>query len=115
VIIIDENVDQTIIEQLSAAGYQVYSIREKSPGIADQQIIRFASAQQGILVTEDKDFGELVFSHNIKGCTTILLRYGKPDINRIKKNLLLVIEKHDQLKDNHFVTITPKKIRVRKI
>jgi len=114
-IIIDENVDQSISDRLIDAGYLLYSVREKSPGITDKKIIQFASSQQAILVTEDKDFGELVFSHNIKGCTVILLRYGKPDIKIIKKNLLLVIEKNDQLKNNHFITITPKKIRVRRI
>lgn len=73
-IIIDENVGQELINQLVGFGYEVYSIREHQQGISDNLVIEIAKLKKGVLITEDKDFGELIFSHDIKDCSVIFLR-----------------------------------------
>lgn len=73
-IIIDENVGQELINQLVGFGHEVYSIREHQQGISDNLVIEIAKLKKGVLITEDKDFGELIFSHDIKDCSVIFLR-----------------------------------------
>lgn len=57
----DECVEKSMIEQLRQTAIVVDSITEISPGASDTSIIEMANARNIILLTTDKDFGELVF------------------------------------------------------
>lgn len=74
-----------------------------------------AKTHNGLGITENKDFGELIFSHNIQGCSVILLRYGKSDLKAVENNLLKTLDYYKNIDDCYFFTINGKKIRVRKI
>ena len=114
-IIIDENIDQVLIDRLDKDNYEIISIREHQPGISDRKVIEIAKSKKGLVITEDKDFGELVFSHNIRDCSVIFLRYHKPDYDQIEKNIIKVMEDYYNKPGHFFITITKKKIRIRKI
>ena len=114
-IVFDENVDQALIDRLNAENYKVFSVKAHQPGISDRQVIEIAKSKKGIVITEDKDFGELVFSHNIRDCSVILLRYDKPAYEQIEKNVITVLKDHYDKPEHFFITITKKKIRIRKI
>ena len=91
------------------------SIRETHPGITDQKIIKIAKSHKGLIITEDKDFGELIFSYNLRGCSVMLLRYGKSDFEQVEKNVFKALEYYEKNPNHYFMTITSSKIRVRKI
>ena len=55
----DENVSRLVIEKLRAGGFEVLSIGD---GASDQDVLATATAQKCILLTEDRDFGELIIS-----------------------------------------------------
>ncbi|MDZ7719059.1 MAG: DUF5615 family PIN-like protein [Balneolaceae bacterium] len=115
-IVIDENVDQVLINMLNGLEYEFYSIRDHSPGINDREVIEVVEKNKAILLTEDKDFGELVFAHNIRSCSVILLRYHKNDYKEIFKNIRKALKMYER--DNNpliFFTITKEKIRMRRI
>ena len=114
-IIIDENIDQKIIQSLIDNNFDILSIKKKSPGISDRDIIRIAKSSKGIVLTEDKDFGELVFSHQITDCSVIFLRYKKPELTEIKKNLIRTLSIYISKPGLYFITITKSKTRVRNI
>jgi predicted nuclease of predicted toxin-antitoxin system len=114
-IIIDENVDQVLIDKLETCNYEVFSIRENNPGMNDREIIHFAKDNKGMIITEDKDFGELVFSYGIQSCTVIFLRYKKDEYDFIEKNIMTVLNEFYLQNRNFFITITKNKIRIRKI
>ncbi len=59
--IADENIDIEIIEILRKAGYTILSISEDFPGISDEEVLEITNNHRAILITGDKDFGELVF------------------------------------------------------
>ena len=101
-IIIDENVEQYWIELLEK-NYEVLSISKQYPQLADIKIIELAKLHKGILITEDKDFGELVFAHGIKGQTIIFLRYDQPNYYLIESKLLLAVSKYYNNPDHHFI------------
>ncbi len=114
-IIVDENVDQLLIDQLKESSYKIISIRDQHAGISDREVIEIAKIHQGIVITEDKDFGELVFSYYIRGCSVILLRYGKPDHDKIVNKVLKGLDECAKSREHLFITITNKKIRMRRI
>lgn len=57
-IIADENIDFKLIRKLRLLDFEVLSIKEKHKGISDFEIIQIAKETNGILITEDSDFGE---------------------------------------------------------
>ena len=56
----DEGVDWQIVEALRAAGLDVAYAAETDPAVADDALLGKAAAEGRLLVTSDKDFGELV-------------------------------------------------------
>ncbi|HMB98433.1 MAG TPA: DUF5615 family PIN-like protein [Balneolaceae bacterium] len=114
-IIFDENIDRQIIEKIRAAGYKTYAIREETPGISDREVIDIVRIKKGLLITEDKDFGELVFSHNIKNCSVMLLRYKKSDSDQVTEKIIRVLKNYYKDSANYFYTISGDRIRSRKI
>lgn len=57
----DENVDQQIVDQLRKNGHDVLYVIEMEPGISDDEVLARANRRGALLLTADKDFGELIF------------------------------------------------------
>ena len=114
-IIADENVEKYWIDLLRSSLYQVYSIREENPGISDTEIIALVKDRKGILLTEDKDFGELVFAHSFKDISIIFLRYDQPLYDTVEKKLLSAIELYHDSDIPVFITVTKNKTRVNRL
>jgi predicted nuclease of predicted toxin-antitoxin system len=113
VLLADENVHAVIIEGLRTAGFQVISVRETLAGSSDESVLAESFSSSAILITEDSDFGELVFSHGSSVNGVVYLRYPWQEVDAICAALLTVLSSR-QLRGSFF-TITPKKIRERKI
>ena len=60
-LVTDESVDNRIIEGLRLAGHGIVSIAEELAGANDQQVLALAERHGTILLTADKDFGELFY------------------------------------------------------
>ena len=116
-IIADENIFDIIILALESEGYDVLSIKNSSfRGISDYDVIGLSINPPKIIITEDKDFRDIVFLENKKVTAVILLRYKAFERPEIIKELILFL-KGESLKSlaNNFVTISLGKIRIRKI
>jgi len=57
----DEGVDRQIVARLRRDGHNVRYVAEMSPGIPDEAVLDAANRGEALLLTADKDFGELVF------------------------------------------------------
>lgn len=57
----DENVPHPSVRVLREAGYDVESISELAPGAPDTEVLRRAQTECQVLITFDRDFGELVY------------------------------------------------------
>ncbi|WEK35114.1 MAG: DUF5615 family PIN-like protein [Candidatus Pseudobacter hemicellulosilyticus] len=57
----DESVDAPIYKALRQDSHGVLAIAETTPGITDEQVLQIAYDNKAILITQDKDFGELVY------------------------------------------------------
>ena len=67
--LVDECTGPRVAKWLREEGHEVFSIYDQSRGMSDEEIILKAYQENWIIVTNDKDFGELIFrdSHNHKG------------------------------------------------
>ncbi len=82
-ILADEGLNGNLVRALREDGYQIIWIKEINAGMDDEDIIALARQNSQILITEDKDFGEWVFAHQLSGLTIIFLRYDKEDYDTI--------------------------------
>ena len=57
----DEAVDRQIVESLRSAGIDVSYAAETDAAVVDEVVLQKATAESRLLVTSDKDFGELVY------------------------------------------------------
>jgi len=69
-LVADESVDGPIVERLRQDGHAVFYIAELDPGIDDDAVLDEANRSGALLITSDKDFGELVFPDTAPGCET---------------------------------------------
>lgn len=61
----DENIDRSLVERFRNDGHQVVYAAELKSGADDATILAQANDLQAVLLTEDKDFGELVFRQRL--------------------------------------------------
>lgn len=70
----DEGVDRQIVDRLRDEGHTVLYIAEMDPGISDDSVLDTANSQSAMLITADKDFGEIVFRQRRSSGGIILIR-----------------------------------------
>ncbi len=115
-ILADENIFRALIQTLRQNGYEVFSIFEEHRGISDIFIAQLSLRPPRIILTEDKDFGNLIFEHGVEVTGVIFLRFLNTERNLIISEVLnfLKTQTLESLSGN-FITITPNNIRVKKI
>ncbi|WP_160711412.1 DUF5615 family PIN-like protein [Chitinophaga solisilvae] len=113
-ILADENIHTYIIKSLREAGFEVTSITELNKGIKDEEVIEWTLKNDYLLLTEDKDFGEWVFAHHIKDLSVLFLRYAFYEYKEITQSVIYLLTTQE-LQRPVFVTLTPKKIRIRQL
>ncbi|QJB34039.1 DUF5615 family PIN-like protein [Chitinophaga oryzae] len=113
-ILADENIHSYIVKTLRDEGFGVTSVTELSKGIKDEEVIQWALKNDYLLLTEDKDFGEWVFAHHIKNLSVLFLRYTFHEYKEITKAIIYLLQTQE-LRRPVFVTLTPKKIRIRQL
>ena len=70
----DESVDGPVVERLRQEGHEVVYVAEISPSVVDEEVLQRANTSAALLVTADKDFGELVFRQGRLHAGVVLLR-----------------------------------------
>lgn len=73
-LVANEGVDRPVVERLRQDGHDVVYVAELSPSVADEEVLQLANARSGVLLTADKDFGELVFRQGLVHSGVMLLR-----------------------------------------
>ena len=110
----DEGVDKPIVDRLRQDGHEVAYIAEMSPGIDDDTILRQANDNGALLLTLDKDFGELVFRQGLVHAGVILIRLAGLHPSTKADVVATAIAEHVTKLFNTFSVISPGSIRIRK-
>jgi len=112
-IVADESVDFGIISLLRQKGISVTSIAEENFGIKDEEVLAIAVKNQSLLITEDKDFGELTYRLKMEHKGILLIRLGElPRLERIEI-AAQIIEKHYVDLYNNFSVLDKRGIRIK--
>lgn len=113
-LIADENIDRSIVVRLRMDGHDVASIAESTSGVSDDQVLQFANQNDAVLLTEDKDFGELVYRRGAAHAGILLIRLEGLD-NPTKAEIV-----SQAIRDNAndltgaFAVLTPDRLRLRR-
>lgn len=103
---------KTLRQTLADLGHDVLSARGEYSHSTDEALLTLAYEQRRILVTEDKDFGELVFLRRIPH-SCIVRMVGLREIEKVNA-LIHLIEYHgDEMKEAVIIVVTRKRIRIR--
>jgi predicted nuclease of predicted toxin-antitoxin system len=111
----DGNFPGGAVAALRSNGYDVVWIRTLSPGISDPEVLKFAQAEDRVLLTFDKDFGELAFVTELPATSGIVLfRIESSSSIEMTEKIITAIELQDDWA-GHFSMIDSNKIRMREL
>ena len=112
--LIDVGVGQAV-ERFMKDQYDTVAVRDINPRMDDQDIICLAVSEKRIIITMDKDFGELVYHASMPHSGILLLRLenaGGAEKLRVVKEILTTYKSRIR---NSFSVFQNSKLRVRKI
>jgi predicted nuclease of predicted toxin-antitoxin system len=112
-ILADESIDLPIVAHLRQQGHHVSYVAEMDPGLSDEAVLQLARDEQALLLTADKDFGELVFRWRQVSRGVILLRLAGLPAQRKAKIVATAIEQYGERLVTAFSVITKHNVRIR--
>ncbi|MFK7936687.1 MAG: DUF5615 family PIN-like protein [Saprospiraceae bacterium] len=111
----DEGVEAILVAILREKGYDVIHILENKSGITDDLVLSYTNDENRILITRDKDFGELVYRDKMIHSGIVLNRlYELPNDKKIEI-VLAVIQKYKDELYGSFTVIQPGRVRIRQL
>lgn len=100
-------------ETLVSLGHDVLSAAEEAPSASDAELLSQAVTEDRILVTEDKDFGELVFVQRMPH--PCIIRFTEMAVAEKAEAMRELIEHHsDAMRDSHIIVVTRNRVRIRR-
>jgi predicted nuclease of predicted toxin-antitoxin system len=111
----DECVAAPLVAVLRRDGHDVLYVAEAAAGLSDSDVIALALGEKRLLLTEDKDFGDLVFrrEHAIPG--VVLIRIG-PEFSALKPmRLAAAIERYGEGLFGRYMVIEEGRFRSRRL
>ena len=109
----DEGVDAAIVALLREDGHDVVYVAELSPGITDEAVLELANGDERVLVTADKDFGELVYRLRMVAYGVLLVRLLELASPRKANAVLESVREHDAEMAGAFTVVSPGLVRIR--
>ena len=108
----DESCDFAVVRALRAAGYDVQAVSESMTRSVDRDLIEWAGRERRILLTEDKDFGWLVFASHVDSPGVILLRFPGNARQTLARTVVRLVQEQGEALIGAFVVVEPGRIRL---
>jgi predicted nuclease of predicted toxin-antitoxin system len=111
----DECVAAPLVAFLRAGGHDVLYVAEAAAGLSDADVIALALQEKRLLLTEDKDFGDLVFrrEHRVPG--VVLMRMDSENLPLKAKRLAAAIKRYDDGLFGRYMVIEQGRFRSRRL
>ena len=109
--IVDRCAGRRLAEWLRNNGHDVIDVRTLGPDPGDRALLERAASENRVLITTDKDFGELIYLHGLPHRGLIRL----PDVRMARRISLVedVINHHGQaLEERAIITVQGNRIRI---
>ncbi|MDX1418491.1 MAG: DUF5615 family PIN-like protein [Rubricoccaceae bacterium] len=113
-LVADENIPHLCVERLRAAGHDVTPIADTHPGADDHEVLALAGREERVLLTEDGDFGTLVYAQlESPPVGVIYLRLGSAKPEAVAEALVEVLERTDLEIAGRLTVVEPGRVRQR--
>ncbi len=107
----DESCDFVVVRALRSNGFDVLAVSEYMQYSVDKELLEQAYREKRILLTEDKDFGWLVFASHSASAGVILIRFPNNLRSTLGESVTQLVEQYGSELVNAFVVIQPGQIR----
>jgi len=108
----DESCDFAVVRALRAEGYNVLAISEVTERSDDRELIEQAHREQRIPLTEDKDFGWLVYVSHADSSGVILIRFPGDARRTLVQAVMQVVDEQGPRLHRAFVVVQPGHVRI---
>lgn len=111
--LVDVGVSKKAEEWLRKNGYDVKAVRESDPRMDDREVLKSAISENRMVVTMDKDFGELVFNSHLTHSGVLLLRIEDANSNEKVRILENILGEHKERLTGNFCVFQNGKLRIK--
>jgi hypothetical protein len=109
----NENIPRGVVDALAESGHDIVWLRIAAPGMGDKDVLEWSVREERILLTFDRDFGELAWKARLPAsCGVILFRLPMPPTSRAGARLAGIVAQRDDWA-GHFSVVQPGRIRMR--
>ena len=112
-ILADESVDYAIVQRLRQLNIEAISVTEKYSGFSVVEVLKIARKYQCLLITEDKDFGELIFRLDLSHYGILLIRLSDLLRSERLETAAITINTYIDKLFNNFSVLTNKGLRIK--
>jgi predicted nuclease of predicted toxin-antitoxin system len=112
-LLVDECCDALLVNALRKESHDILYIMENYRGADDKTLFQIASTENRIIVTEDKDFGELTYRLKLTSEGIILLRFDISERENKIPRLIELIKNQNLNLLGSFTILENNKIRIR--
>src|SRR6266478_1992130 len=112
--LVDECTGPAVARWLEQRGHDLFSVYDEARGIDDNKVIEIAQAEERVLITNDRGFGEKVFRERRPHHGVVFLRLANErSANKIRV-LDQLISQHSDALSSRFVVVTETRVRFAK-
>lgn len=111
--LVDENVESAVVKTLRELGCDVLYISEKHCGVSDDAVFELAATDNRILITNDTDFGEMVFRQGKVLAGVVLMRFMAETSGKKVAAIKHLLKYHKEKLKGHFAVISETQIKIR--
>lgn len=111
--LVDVGVSKKVERWLLNNGYNIKSVRDINPRMLDKEILKIAVSEGRMVITMDKDFGELVYNSDLPHAGVLLLRLEGARSDEKVKILEKILGKYSDKLPNKFCVFKDGQLRIR--
>ena len=113
--LVDVGVGKAVELFLKEQGHDTKTVRTIDPKMPDEEIIRLSLKEKRMIITMDKDFGELVYHYKRESCGVLLLRLEDATGSEKQEIVANILAKHSSDIANRYCVFQNGRLRIRKM
>ena len=111
----DESCDFAVVRALRTVGLDVKAVAEVCPGVSDHEVMRLGIQEGRVLLTEDKDFGWLVFAGAGGGASVIFIRFPTQTRSVLPETIVEFVKQAGNKLIGSYAVVEPGRMRLTRI
>ena len=112
--LVDVGVGEKVEDFLYKNGYDILSVRKLNPRMSDSEVIDIAAKDNRIVITMDKDFGELIYNSGLIHKGILLLRTENCSGDKKAKILSEILINYSSELEENFCVFSKDRLRIRR-